>query len=63
MNAKIQKDGGTIMLLEDDAVDSIRGVSFDNPNDTPQTLKIIVRINVRGFGDTEFTFTPFGGTV
>ncbi len=50
-------------FLQDDAVDSIRGITFIKENDTPQSLKMIVRINVRGFGDTEFTFTPFGGVV
>jgi len=50
-------------FLQDDAVDSLRGVTFISDDLAPQIVQIIVRVDVRGFGDTKFTFTPFGGTV
>lgn len=50
-------------FLQDEAVEGIEGVTFIKEDDTPEKILIITRVKVRGFGDTEFTFTPFGGTV
>ena len=50
-------------FLQDDAVDSIEGVTFIKEDDRPDRVHIIVRVIVRGIGNTSFKFTPFGGVV
>lgn len=50
-------------FLQDPAVETVTGVTFIKDNNFANRLQIIARIQVVGAGDTQFTFTPFGGNV
>mgnify|MGYP006921292518 CR=1 FL=1 len=50
-------------FLRDSRVEKVNSISIDAEDATPHKIKLIVSVRVVGYGDEEFTFTPFGETV
>jgi len=44
----------------DPRIESVNSVEFIVSDDIPGLLRLIVNVKIKGYGDDEFTFTPFG---
>lgn len=44
----------------DPRIESVNSVEFIVSDDIPGLLRIIVNVKIKGYGDDQFTFTPFG---
>lgn len=47
-------------FTQDERVESVNGVSVKFNDRTPDTVEILVRVTVVGYGETTFGFIPFG---
>lgn len=47
-------------FTEDPRIEQVLGVSFRSEDDKPDTLNILVRVSVKGYGEDLITFIPFG---
>lgn len=47
-------------LPQDDRVEEVLGVRVENEDETPESLKITVRVKAVGLGEIEVTIRPFG---
>lgn len=45
---------------QDPRVESVQSVAVDGYEDQPDLVKLIVRVQIRGYGENTLTFTPFG---
>ena len=50
-------------FLQDEDVLEVLGTSFETFDDQPAKTIVKTRVDVRGFEDVTFEFTPFGGSV
>lgn len=47
-------------FTKDPRVESVLGVGVRSEDATPQTVTIVVRVKIVGYGESELKFTPFG---